>query len=97
MDKATAEYIVARGHNARLLLENPTFAAVVDDLTQYHLAALVAAPPGPSGKEAVDYHHLMQYAMTELVSTLQGHQQAGEEQLSMLIEQDPEGYNDDRS
>lgn len=92
-----ARFIVERGNKAKTLLENEAFAWIVNDQTQYHLAALVAAPPGPKGADAVSYHHTQQYALTELVATLQGYVQAGEEQLSILQEDDPEGYTDDRS
>lgn len=66
-----------RGRKAAALLSDPTFQWVVDDQTNYHLAALVAAPPGPSGADAITYHHLLQHALSELVATLQGHAQAG--------------------
>lgn len=92
-----AQAVVERGEKARALLENEAFLWIVDQQTNFHLAALVAAPPGPSGADAVAYHHNQQYALTELVATLGGYVQAGEEQLSMLNEQDLEGYQDDRS
>ena len=100
MNLDEAQFIVERGNKAKALLENDAFIWIVDDQTQYHLAALIASPPGPSGAEAVSYHHTQQYALTELVASLQGYVAAGEEQLDILIangQDDPEGYNDDRS
>ena len=68
-----------RGTNARELLNQPAFTATVDSLTAYHLAAMVAARPGSSDREALEYHHLMQHALTEIVSTLVGYRNAADE------------------
>lgn len=61
-----------RGHSARALLSDSTFLSVLDDLSTHHLAAIVAAPPGPRGVEARDYHHLLHYALSEIAADLQG-------------------------
>jgi hypothetical protein len=79
-----AEYVIQRGQRAADLLANPSFAWIVDDQTSIHLAALVAAPPGPAGADAVAYHHNQQHALTELVSLLQGYVQAGVAQQHVL-------------
>ena len=91
-----AQFIVERGVMAKSLLDNEAFTWIVNDQSQYHLAALIAAPPGPSGADAVSYHHLQQYALTELVATLQGYAAAGEEQLAMIEMADPEDTTDAR-
>lgn len=78
--------IIERGRNAAALVNNPTFQAVVDDLTSYHLSALVAAPPGERGKDARDYHHLLQHALTELCGQLAGYVEAGEAAYAAVVE-----------
>lgn len=70
--------VIERGDKATSLLSNAAFLGIVDELTTMHLSALVAAPPGDAGREARDYHHLMQHSLTELVQTLQGYADAGE-------------------
>ena len=85
IDLEQARLIIERGQRAADLLANPSFQWIVDDQTQYHLAALVAAPPGPRGCDARDYHHLQQHALSELVATLTGYAQAGAEQAARLV------------
>jgi hypothetical protein len=80
--------IIERGERSKRLLSDDTFRWIVDDQTHYHLAALVAAPPGPKGADAVAYHHLQQNALSELVATLQGYQQAGEAMVNALNDPD---------
>jgi hypothetical protein len=65
--------ILERGQRAQDLLDNPTFTETVDDLTQQFLAQMVACRPGERDREARDYAHLMQHAMTELVASLRGY------------------------
>lgn len=88
-----ARLIIERGENATRLLADPAFVWIVDDQTNYHLAALCAAPPGPRGAEAVAYHHGVQHSLSELVSALQGYSQAGEAMASAL--QEPDAEDDD--
>lgn len=71
-------------------MANETFVAVVDDLTNYHLAALVAAPPGPRGLEAREYHHLIQHALSEIVSSLKGQVDTGAAMKRALDEHEEE-------
>lgn len=73
-----AQAIIERGSRARALLDNETFRWVVEDQTSLHLSAIVAAPPGPKGADAVAYHHAIQHALTELCGNLQGYAEAGE-------------------
>ena len=73
-----ARAVIERGERASALLADETFNWVLNDQTSLHLSALVAAPPGPTGADAVAYHHLMQHAYTEIVATLQGYVAAGE-------------------
>jgi len=79
-----AALIIERGLAAGKLLDDPTFAAVVDDLTNFNLSALVAARPGESGREARDYHHLMQFALTEICAELTMRKAAGEQMADAL-------------
>lgn len=83
-----ARLIIERGNRSKRLLDDDAFQWIVDDQTTYHLAALVAAPPGPKGADAVAYHHLQQNALSELVATLTGYAQAGEAMLNALNEAD---------
>lgn len=71
--------VIDRGINARELLQNPTFLAVIDDLSNYHVTAMVASPPGEAAREAREHHHLLHYAVCEIVQTLQGYAAAADE------------------
>lgn len=73
-----AQEVIDRGRNAAAVLANEHFMAVVDQQTNYHLSAIVAAPPGPRGADAVQYHHAIQHALSELVAILQSQAAAGE-------------------
>ena len=77
MDLDQAELVIERGRNATDLLSNPSFSWIVDDLTNQHLQQMVAAPPGERGREAREEAALMQHALTEIVSLLQGYAQTG--------------------
>ena len=76
IDRDQAQLVIERGQRAQALLEDETFLWVVEDQTSYHLAALVAARPGRD-RDAVDYHHSLQHALSELVASLKGHAEAG--------------------
>lgn len=89
-DLDQAQAIIERGERCARLINDEDFSWIVDDLTNYHLAALVAAPPGPSGAEAVSHHHLMQHSLTDLVATLKGYVEAGEAMKKALLEGDDE-------
>lgn len=82
-----AQLVIDRGIRAGDLLANGSFAWIVDDQTTYHLAALVAAPPGPRGADAVAYHHLQQHALSELVASLRGYVEAGEAMQRALADE----------
>lgn len=73
------EAVLARGQRAAVLLADSTFLAVVDDLSNYHLAAMCACQPGERHRETRDYHHTLHFALCETVQTLQGHVAAAEE------------------
>ena len=77
----TPEAVIQRGHDARALIAHPTFLNVVDELSHYHLAGIVAAPPNESGREARDYHHLMHYALNEIAAELSQRVQTADELL----------------
>ena len=70
--------IVERGRRASSLMADASFLWIVDDQTNHHLSALVAARPGPASADAVAYHHNQIHAITDLVGTLKGYAEAGE-------------------
>lgn len=82
------QLILDRGQAAALLMADETFLSVVDDLSQYHLAAIVAAPPGDRGREARDHHHLLHFALSEIAGELQGRVQTAEELKRLLKQQE---------
>ena len=84
LDQDQAQLVIDRGIRAADLLGNPSFAWIVDDQTTYHLAALVAAPPGLRGADAVSYHHSQQHALSELVASLRGYVEAGEKMQQVI-------------
>ncbi|UYH50565.1 hypothetical protein N5W20_05405 [Candidatus Kirkpatrickella diaphorinae] len=86
---ARSEEMIERGLNAKALLENETFLAVVNALTNYNLTAMMASPPGQSGIEAREYHHLLQHGLTLICSELTAWKAAGEAEEA-LIEQNKE-------
>jgi hypothetical protein len=73
-----AQAIITRSVQAQALLDNEAFVWIVNDQTQYHLAALCATPPGPAGAADRETHYLQQHAFSELVAALQGYAAAGE-------------------
>jgi hypothetical protein len=83
------EVILEIGAKARALLDDPAFQDVVNHLSDYHLAALVAAPPGPASADAREHHHLMHHALTQIVAEISSRVAAAEE-LARRIEEDIE-------
>ena len=71
--------LLERGRAARALLQDETFLSVLDDLSNYHIAALVAALPGEGGREAREHHHLLHYALSEIAGDLSGRVQTADE------------------
>jgi len=86
-----AQAIVTRGVKAQALLDNEAFIWIVNDQTQYHLAALCATPPGPAGAADRETHYLQQHAFSELVAALQGYAAAGEA-MQEALEREQEDY-----
>ena len=78
------QVILDRGQAAALLMADETFLSVIDDLSQYHLAAICAARPGEAGREARDHHHLLHYALSEIAGELAGRVQTAEELKRLL-------------
>ena len=68
--------VLERGANAQELLMNKTFLAVIDDLSNQHVMAMVATPPGEAHRAAREHHHLLHHAVCEIVQTLQGYASA---------------------
>jgi hypothetical protein len=79
IDPEQARWLIERGEAAKQLMEQRAFLTVVDGLSNEHLTALMAAPPGPKGLEAREHHHLMHYALTAIVQELQTHVSAADE------------------
>lgn len=87
-----AQQIIDQGQHAAAVLESEHFMAVVDQQTNYHMAAIAAARP-VLDRDAIDYHHSIQHALSELVSLLRGQVDAGkamEKALADAMEEDEE-------
>lgn len=54
------------GRACRDLIESPAYATVMQSLEAFHVAAMIAAPEGPSGADARDHHHRLLYALREI-------------------------------
>jgi len=78
--------VLNRGEAAKEILESTAFLEIVDDMTQQHLAQLVACPPGEKHRDAREHAHLLQFALTEIVSTLRGYVATAED-LRRALEQ----------
>lgn len=82
--------VIERGRQAKAVLENGDFLAVVDDLSNYHLAAMVAAPPGNAHRDARDHHHLIHHALSQIVAELSTRVAAADDLLRRLDEPNEE-------
>ncbi len=87
------EAVVLAGRQAEELLVSPAFVDTMNDLSNLHLSALVAAEPTPSTREARDYHHTMLHALQELETQIRtriayGHEMA--ERLTFGTDDEPE-------
>ncbi len=83
IDADQVQLIIERGQRATRLLDDETFRWIVDDLTNYHLAALVAARPVKDA-DAIEYHHTLQHALSEIVASLQGYSETGRKMEAVL-------------
>lgn len=91
IDYEDAQRVISRGYKAEALLDNEAFTWIINDQTQYHLAALIAADPATTqGAEDARSHHVQQRALTGIVEALQGYVAAGREQQEILGLTDPE-------
>lgn len=81
-DPEQSSYIIQRGLKCKALVENEDFLWIVDDQTSWNLQQMLRCKPGDD--DALKHAHLMQYALTELVSTLQGYAQAGEAEARVI-------------
>ena len=84
-----AAEIIQRGRRAAALMMSDVFNDAIADLSTYHLSAMAAARPGEDDREARDYHHLMHYALSELVTQLKTQADAGAE-LEITLGAEPE-------
>jgi hypothetical protein len=72
--------LMERGAAMKAVLDSPAFHETVDYLTEYHKAAVFACRPGyQADADALHHHHLMQFALTEIVAQLQQWMVAGEQ------------------
>jgi hypothetical protein len=90
-----AQEVIERGINAAAVLESEHFMAVLDQQTTYHISAIVAAPPGPRGADAIQYHHAIQHALSELVAILKAQVDAGAAMERALAEAAEEHEDED--
>jgi len=81
-DPEQSSYIIQRGLKSKSLLENEAFLWIVDEQTSTNLMQIMACKPGDDA--ALKHAHLMQYTLTDLVSTLQGYAQAGEAEARVI-------------
>lgn len=85
----TPQDILDLGEDAERLLSDPSFTSVINDLSAGHMAAIASSPPGETGRDARDYHHLLHYALAEIVGVLKGRQSTAQEMKKLLeLEQD---------
>jgi len=91
---AEIDLVLTRGEDAALLMQNAAFLNVIDDISNFHLSALVAAPPGASSLEAREYHHTMHTAIREVAQEIQS-RVAYAEELKLHIEQAIEANEED--
>lgn len=89
------QIVIERGRDAERLLADPTFEAVMNDLSNWHVAAMIAAPPGSPGAESREHHHRLTFALREIVDTLKGHQAASEELLRGIVEDHENEFPED--
>jgi hypothetical protein len=85
------EAIAQAGRQAEELLASPAFIATMNDLSQLHLTALVAAEPTPSTRETRDFHHTLLHALQELETQIRTRISFGQEMAERL------GYVDEDS
>lgn len=60
------ETTIARGQDAERLLRDEAFVRVMNDVSNYHLAALLACRPVPSEQETRNYHHTLLHTLQEI-------------------------------
>jgi hypothetical protein len=82
------ELALERGEAAAALLRSACFISVVDDLSNYHLAALCASPPGDASRDARDFHHLLHHALTLIVDELRTREATAAELMNRDNEDD---------
>jgi hypothetical protein len=82
------EVVLEMGRCASELLDSEPFTTTVNDLSNYHLAAIVAAKPGEAGREARDHHHLLHYALGQIVGELQARVAAANEMQEIITQKE---------
>lgn len=87
--------VLDRGSVAADLLAHPAYTTAMQELENYHLTAMVSAPPGDTAREARDHHHLMLHALRELAEQLAMHVAAAAEAREALKDTDPQEDGED--
>ena len=82
---------IEEGIAAAAVLSSPAFCRVLDDLTNMHIARMLAAPVGAAGQEERERNHALQAALTEITQELMARKAVGEQAQERLHEVD----NDD--
>lgn len=78
-DPAHYVVVIERGKNVREVLNSAPFLATVNDLSDNFMSQIAACPPTDAHLPALRHAHLMQVALSEIVSHMTGLAAAGEE------------------
>lgn len=71
--------VIDRGAAMRAALQNTALLEAIDHLTTYHLSAMVACRPGyAADAEALNHHHALHHAITEVLAQMAQWSEAGE-------------------
>jgi len=87
------EVVLKRGMACTELLNNATFLSVIDEVSNFHLTAMIRSPAGPSGADAREYHHTLHTAVAEIGQQVQMWAQAADQLQAFLdadADKDPE-------
>ncbi len=71
MTTGDQERAIHTGAASQRLLADADFLSVVNDISDYHLRALVTTPPGEATRLERDQHHLSIFALKDIVGEMQ--------------------------
>lgn len=83
------EELIQRGLDAEALLASPAYAQALNDLADFHLAAITSSPP--AARDTREWHYTMTQALRELHDQLQSYatvKQEIEAQADLETEED---------